>query len=283
MLNALSVDVEDFFHVEAFASTISPTTWDSIHPRVEQNVSRILEIFSSSGVHATFFVLGWVAKRFPGMVRRIAEAGHEIGSHGQDHQRIHNLTPDQFRADIRTCRDLLADQVQRPILAYRAPSFSIVTQTLWGLDILAEEGFRVDSSIFPVHHDLYGIPGDRRFPHWRRTSAGNTIFEFPLSSVKVFGHNLGIGGGGYLRIFPYVLTHWGLKQINAKEKQPAMVYFHPWEIDPHQPRYAAPVRSRLRHYTNLARMEAKLRRLLRDFRFDTVSKVCAGLDCYTNR
>ena len=282
MLNALTVDVEDFFHVEALAATISRTEWETIPPRVEKNVGRILEIFSQAGVHATFYVLGWVARRFPGLVRDIAAAGHEIGSHGQGHQLIGNLTPDQFRSDIRAARDLLADQAQRAIRAYRAPSFSIVTRTLWGLDVLAEEGFLIDSSIFPVHHDLYGIPGAKRFPHWRKTASGVSIFEFPPSTIHILGNDLGFGGGGYLRIFPYAWTRWGMSQVNDKERQPAMVYFHPWEIDPGQPRYAAPLRSRIRHYTNLRGMEGKIRRLLRDFRFDTVSAVCAGLDSYNN-
>jgi polysaccharide deacetylase family protein (PEP-CTERM system associated) len=279
-LNALTVDVEDFFHVEALASTIARPDWEKIPPRVERNVESTLEILADAGVHGTFFILGWVARTFPGLVRAIAAAGHEIGSHGHGHQRIRNLTRDQFRSDIVTARDLLADQVQRPVIAYRAPSFSIVAGTLWGLDILVEEGFRIDSSIFPVRHDLYGIPGAERFPHWRRTASGGTVFEFPPSTVHFLGNDLGVGGGGYLRLLPYAWTRRGLTQINEKEKQPAMVYFHPWEIDPGQPRYRAPMRSRFRHYTNLSRMEGKIRRLMRDFRFDTVSSVCAGLDVY---
>ncbi len=280
MLNALTVDVEDFFHVEALASTIPRRDWDTIPPRVEQNVARILEIFAHFNVHATFYILGWVAQRFPHLVRDIAAAGHEIASHGLSHQRISILTPAQFRSDVRTARDLLADQAQRPIAVYRAPSFSIVSQTLWSLDILAEESFRIDSSIFPVHHDFYGIPGAERFPHWRETPSGNSIFEFPPSTIHLFGNNWGIAGGGYLRLLPYVWTHWSLKQINEGDRQPAMVYFHPWEIDPGQPRYAAPFRSRLRHYTNLSGMESKIHRLLADFQFDTVSSVCAGLESY---
>jgi len=280
LLNALTVDVEDFFHVEALASTISTSDWESISPRVETNVHRILDLLAAAGVHGTFFVLGWVARKFPDLVRDIAAAGHEIGSHGYDHQRIHGLSRDQFREDIRVSRDLLADQAQGPIIAYRAPSFSIVAQTLWGLDILIEEGFAIDSSIFPVRHDFYGIPGAERFPHWRRAPSGGSIFEFPPSTIHFMGNDLGVGGGGYLRLLPYRWTRWGLKQINQKEQQPAMVYFHPWEIDPDQPHYRVPMRSRIRHYTNLSRMEGKIRRLLRDFRFDTVSNVCANLEVY---
>jgi polysaccharide deacetylase family protein (PEP-CTERM system associated) len=280
MLNALTVDVEDFFHVEALAATVSREEWETIPPRVDGNVRRILTIFSQHEVRATFYVLGWVAQRFPRLVRDIAAAGHEIGSHGQGHQHIRNLTPELFRDDVRTARDRLADLTQRPILAYRAPTFSIVTKTLWALDVLAEEGFRIDSSIFPVRHDLYGIPGADRFPHWRRTASGGSIFEFPPSTMHLLGNAVGVGGGGYLRHFPYSWTRWGLDRINAGDRQPAMVYFHPWEIDPDQPRYPASWRSRVRHYHNLSRMEGKIRRLLGDFRFDTISNVCAGLESY---
>ncbi len=283
MLNALTVDVEDFFHVEALASTISRSSWDTFPPRVEQNVARILEIFAESKVRATFFILGWVAERFAGLVRSIADSGHEIGSHGHSHQRIHTLTPSQFRSDLRASRNMLADQVQHPIIAYRAPSFSIVKGTLWALDILAEEGFQIDSSIFPVRHDLYGIPGACRLPHLITTSGGNSIFEFPPSTASVLGNEVGIAGGGYLRIFPYAWTQWGIRRLNDRERQPAMVYFHPWELDPGQPRYGAPWSSRFRHYTNLGTMEKKIRRLLTDFQFDTVSAVCTRLESFNRR
>ena len=205
------------------------------------------------------------------MVREIAARGHEIGCHGFGHQRLHRLTPEEFRTDLRNALGTLTDQAQQPVRCYRAPSFSIVKSTIWALDVLAEEGFTCDSSIFPVRHDYYGVPDAPRFPYWHKTPQGNSIFEFPPSTMRVFGNNVGVGGGGYLRLYPYAVTRWVLKRINQEEKQPAMVYFHPWEIDPGQPRVAVPLRSRLRHYTNLRVMERKIERLLRDFRFTTLS------------
>lgn len=269
MLNALSIDVEDYFHVEAFASRISPDDWLSFESRVEKNVDTILEILAKRQTRATFFVLGWVAERYPGLVARIADAGHEIGCHGYAHQHIRRQTPEKFRQDIHTARQCLMEQVQKPILCYRAPSFSITGSTLWALDILAEEGFKIDSSIFPVRHDVYGMPEADRFPHWR-----NRIFEFPPTTIRRVNNNFGVAGGGYLRLLPYGVTRWAIKEINEVERQPAMVYFHPWELDPGQPRIAAPLRSRLRHYTNLGVMRRKIEHLLRDFRFSTVSEVC---------
>ncbi len=272
MLNALSIDVEDYFHVEAFAEQVSPDDWCNFAPRVQENINLILEILARHQVKATFFVLGWVAESIPSLVRQIAEAGHEIGCHGYNHRRVRQQTPEEFRQDIRRARRCLMDQAQQPIHCYRAPSFSIVKSTLWALDILAEEGFKIDSSIFPVKHDLYGIPDARRFPHWQ-----NNILEFPPSTIRRAGNNFGVAGGGYLRLLPYRLTRWAIREINEKEKQPAMVYFHPWELDPEQPRIAAPLRSRVRHYTNLGGMKKKLELLLSDFRFSAVSEVCRGI------
>lgn len=190
------------------------------------------------------------------------------------------MTPEQFRADIQRARDVLSGLSSHPVTGYRAPSFSIVRKTLWAFDILAEEGFKIDSSVFPVHHDFYGIPDAPRGPYWHKTPGGNAIFEFPPSTVRVLNGNIGIAGGGYLRVAPYFLTQRGVRYINRKEKQPAMVYFHPWEIDPDQPRIRASLRSRLRHYANLSCMERKLAMLLRDFRFSTLSKVCEQLAVY---
>jgi polysaccharide deacetylase family protein (PEP-CTERM system associated) len=267
MLNALSIDVEDYFHVEAFASAISPADWHTFQPRVEKNVDNILRILDKYQVKATFFILGWVAESFPFLAPRIASAGHEIGCHGYGHRHIQKQTPDQFREDIRTACRRLTEQTQQAIVCYRAPSFSITASTLWALDILAEEGFRIDSSIFPIRHDLYGIPEAKRFPHIR-----NGLTEFPPSTIRLGGNNFGVGGGGYLRLLPYSFTRWAIRRINEVEMQPAMVYFHPWEIDPDQPRIAAPLKSRLRHYTKLGGMKAKIERLLHDFRFATISK-----------
>jgi polysaccharide deacetylase family protein (PEP-CTERM system associated) len=271
-LNALSVDVEDYFHVEAFAKQISPADWPGFVPRVEKNVELVLEVLAKHETRATFFVLGWVAKQFPHLVRKLADAGHEIGCHGYAHQHIKRQTFEQFRQDVRKARQSLRDLTQQPVICFRAPSFSITESTLWALDILTEEGFKIDSSIFPVRHDLYGIPQADRFPHWR-----NGIFEFPPTTIRRANANFGVAGGGYLRLLPYRFTSWAINEINRVEGQPAMVYFHPWELDPDQPRIAAPLRSRLRHYTNLSRMQRKIEKTLSDFRFSTISDVCAGL------
>jgi polysaccharide deacetylase family protein (PEP-CTERM system associated) len=283
MLNVLSVDVEDYFHVEAFASRIRYEQWDSYERRVEYNVNRILEMFDRYQVKGTFFILGWVAERFPHLSRQIAGAGHEIGCHGYAHRRLQTLTPAQFRDDLRRATGLLTDQVQRAVCSYRAPSFSIVKTTLWALDVLGEEGYVFDSSIFPVRHDLYGIPDAERFPHWQMSSQGHRLFEFPPSTIRSARNSWGVAGGGYLRLVPYVPTHWAIKHINEVEKQPAMVYFHPWEIDPDQPVLDAGLRSTLRHYTNLKTMAGKIERLLKDFRFTTLTDACAQHPGYRSR
>jgi polysaccharide deacetylase family protein (PEP-CTERM system associated) len=272
MLNAISVDVEDYFHVEAFAKTIATEQWAAFQCRVEKNVDLILELMARHGTRATFFVLGWVAEKVPRLVPKIAGAGHEIGCHGYAHQHIGRQTPEVFRQDLRKAIQLLAGQAQKPILSYRAPTFSITRKTLWAMEILVEEGIRIDSSIFPVHHDLYGMPESDRFPHWR-----GKIFEFPPASIRIAGRNFGVAGGGYLRLLPYGFTRRVIRNINDAEHQPAMVYFHPWELDPDQPRIVAPLRSRLRHYTNLRGMQKKIERLLEDFRFGTVVEVCEHL------
>src|SRR5262245_36138683 len=273
MLNVLTVDVEDYFHVEAFASHISFDHWDSYKPRVERNVMRVLEIFGKHRVRATFFVLGWVAEKFPGLSRHIAAAGHEIGCHGYGHKRLQQMTPAQFRADLARATDVLTHQVGRPVRSYRAPSFSIVRETDWAFEILAEKGYAFDSSVFPVRHDLYGVPDAPRFPYWQ-TSPSGTLFEFPPSTIRYWSNNCGVGGGGYFRLVPYGLTHWAVRRINRVEGQPAMVYFHPWEIDPEQPGLRSSLRSTMRHYTNLSTMEGKIERLLQDFRFTTLSEAC---------
>ena len=279
-MNVLSVDVEDYFHVEAFAGKIRRDDWDSYERRVEQNTSRILEIFERRRAKATFFILGWVAERFPHLSQQIAAAGHEVGCHGYAHQRLQRLTREQFREDLRRATGLLADQVQQPIRSYRAPSFSIVRNTLWALDVLAEEGYELDSSIFPVRHDLYGIPDADRFASWQKSPEGHRIFEFPPSTIRTAKNNWGVAGGGYLRLVPYGATQWAIRHLNQVEQQPAMVYFHPWEIDPDQPVVEAGLRSTLRHYTNLKTMAAKIERLLQDFQFTTLSNVCSHHPAY---
>lgn len=274
MKNILSVDVEDYFHVEAFASVVRAEQWSSLESRVERNVSSLLDLFAKHSTTATFFVLGWVADRFPHLARRIADAGHEVGSHGYAHQRLTRLKPEQFRADLRRSIASLTDQIQRPIRSYRAPSFSVVKPTLWAFDILGEEGIMQDSSIFPVRHDLYGVPDAERFLHWRTASSGMRILELPPSTVRYGNNNWAVAGGGYLRLFPYRVTRWAIRHINTVENQPAMVYLHPWEIDPGQPRIRAGYRSTFRHYVNLNTTRPKLENLLRDFEFTTMSEIC---------
>jgi len=283
MLNVLSVDVEDYFHVEAFAGKIRRADWDSYERRVERNTARILEIFERRNTKATFFILGWVAERFPHLSKQIAMAGHEIGCHGYAHQRLQRLTREQFREDLRRATGLLADQIQQPIRSYRAPSFSIVRNTMWAFDVLAEEGYELDSSLFPVRHDLYGVPDAERFPSWQTSPAGHRIFEFPPSTIRTAKNNWGVAGGGYLRLIPYGATHWAIRHINRAEQQPAMVYFHPWEIDPDQPVVEAGLRSTLRHYTNLKTMAAKIERLLQDFQFTTLSNACSHHPAYRSQ
>ena len=280
MLNVLSVDVEDYFHVEAFATNIRYEQWDSFERRVEHNVDRILALLEKFKTKGTFFILGWVAEKLPHLSRRIAAGGHEIGSHGYAHRRLQTLTPAQFRHDIRRANAVLTDQVQRPIQCYRAPSFSVVSTTMWALDILAEEGFLIDSSIFPVRHDFYGIPDAERFPYWQTGPGGHSIFEFPPSTIRKANQNMGVAGGGYLRLIPYRVTHWAIQHINDVEHQPVMVYFHSWEIDPDQPLIRAGIRSTFRHYTNLSKMASKIERLLKNFQFTTLSNACLQHDTY---
>jgi len=281
MLNVITVDVEDYFHVEAFASQIRYEDWNTFTPRVDRNVKRVLELFATHGVRGTFFVLGWVATRFPRLVQEIAKCGHEIGSHGYRHRRLQNLTPGEFRHDIREAAAALSDLVQEPIRCYRAPSFSIVRNTTWAFDILGEEGILYDSSVFPVRHDLYGFPGAERFPSWQISKLGHRIFEFPPSTIRCWKQNVGVGGGGYLRLYPYGLTRWAIRHINGALQEPAMVYFHPWEIDPDQPVIRGGRRSTFRHYTNLGTMEGKIERLMRDFSFAPFSEVCRQHKVYT--
>lgn len=269
-INAMTVDVEDYVHVSAFARVIKVKDWDRYESRVERNTQRLLDLFDEHHVHATFFVLGWVAQRNPELVREIAARGHEVASHGLTHQLVYNQTPTVFREETRISKELLEDIVQRPVLGYRAASYSITQQSLWALDILVELGFLYDSSIFPVYHDKYGIPNARREPHRLSAPGGGTIVEWPLSTAKVFGFPLPVAGGGYFRLLPYWLTRGGLASINRYENQPFIFYLHPWEIDPDQPRINASWLSRFRHYTNLSKCEERLRRLLGEFQVDTV-------------
>lgn len=271
-LNAFTVDVEDYFQVSAFEGGIDRAEWDTFECRVEDNTLRLLDLLAEHNVFGTFFVLGWVAQEYPELVRRIDSAGHEVASHGFWHQLIYNQTPAEFRADLAQSRDELQDITGKPVFAYRAPSFSIVKRSLWALDVLVEEGFRIDSSIFPVRHDRYGVTDARRDIHIRETQSG-PICEFPPSVLRVSGMNLPISGGGYFRLFPLQLMVSSWKRLVARQ-MPGMFYIHPWEIDPDQPRLNVAGRlSRFRHYVNLGKTGRKLSRFLEEFRFGTVSDV----------
>ncbi|GIK35394.1 MAG: hypothetical protein AMXMBFR45_04990 [Gammaproteobacteria bacterium] len=267
---AFTVDVEDYFQVDAFSSVIEPSAWDSFGSRVVANTSRLLDLLDRHQVRGTFFVLGWIAERHPGLVRAIVQRGHELASHGMSHQRIVTQTPELFRRETRDSKRLLEDLGQVPVIGYRAATYSITRQSLWALDILEEEGFQYDSSIFPVRHDRYGIPDAQTVPHRLTTPAGKTLVEYPLTAVGVLGMNLPVAGGGYFRLFPYALTRWGLRRVR-QQGRPVVFYLHPWEVDPEQPRIAnAGWRSRFRHYLNLQRTLPRLERLLRDFQFTTM-------------
>jgi polysaccharide deacetylase family protein (PEP-CTERM system associated) len=268
VLNAFSVDVEDYFQVGAFEGAIPRDDWDRLEPRVEANTRRLLDLCARYQVKGTFFVLGWVAERWPQLVRDIHAAGHELGTHGQDHRRVTTLSPREFRDDVRRSKATIEDAAGVEVIGYRAPSYSIVRETMWAMDVLAEEGFRYDSSIFPIHHDRYGIPDFPRFP---RPVRG--LQEFPISTVRLAGMNLPFVGGGYLRHFPLPFIRWGMERLNRWERRPAIVYIHPWEIDPEQPRQRVRFATRLRHYRNLHRTEERLARLFADYSFASVREV----------
>jgi polysaccharide deacetylase family protein (PEP-CTERM system associated) len=263
--HCLSFDVEEHFQVSAFESPMRRRHWDVYESRVETNTSRLLDILARYEVKATFFILGWVAERFPQLVKQIASAGHEIASHGYGHELITTQTPCAFRDDIRKARTILEQLVSRPIFGYRAPSFSITKDTTWALPILAEEGYVYDSSIFPVLHDRYGIPTASPYVHQVRTESG-VLWEVPPSVVNLFGLRIPAAGGGYFRLYPYILLRWLLRRIEA-EDIPLVMYLHPWELDPDQPRMDGPLLSRMRHYLNLSRTEKRLNKLLDDFEF----------------
>lgn len=271
-MNALTIDVEDYFQVAALAEAVDRNDWSSMEYRVEANTDRLLELFSQRGVKATFFTLGWVAERSPELVRRIQKAGHEIASHGYSHQLVYNQTPDVFRDETRKSKQLLEDITGEPITGYRAASYSITAQSRWALDILCEEGFTWDSSIFPVHHDRYGMPGTPHEPYRLEAPGGGTLIEFPLSTCPLGNYRLPIAGGGYFRLYPYWLSRWGLGKIN-RAGQPFIFYLHPWEIDTGQPRLKVKPFSRFRHYNNLNKCMGRLEQLLEDFRFGSVSDV----------
>ena len=268
-INAMTVDVEDYFQVSAFEAHVSRDDWDSHESRVVRNTERLLEIFAEARIAATFFVLGWVAAKFPALVRQIVNQGHEVASHGFEHRLVYQQGPKAFREDIRRARGILETTTGQPVVGYRAPSYSITKDALWALDILVEERYLYDASIFPIRHDRYGIPGwPRHLQQVRR--AGGVIWEFPTATVRLAGINLPVGGGGYFRLLPYRWTQLGIARVNQVEAEPAMFYLHPWEIDPDQPRLAGSALSRFRHYRNLTKTALRLRALLTDFRFGRV-------------
>ena len=275
VVNGMSVDVEDYYHVSAFEGVVSRNDWDRLESRVERNTETLLALFDEFGVRSTFFVLGWVAERYPALIQRIAAGGHEIASHGYAHRLVYAESRDAFREDLRRASGTIENASGQRVAGYRAPSYSITQQSVWALDVLVEEGYAYDSSIFPIRHDRYGIPASPRHPY-RLTRPAGTIIEAPASTVRRAGMNLPIAGGGYFRLLPYRWTQWGMAQLNAREGRPAIFYIHPWEVDPAQPRLAGSALSRFRHYRNLDQTESRLRRLLSDFRFSTIREVLAG-------
>jgi polysaccharide deacetylase family protein (PEP-CTERM system associated) len=270
--NAMTVDVEDYFQVQALAGTVSRADWERMPARVERNTGRILDIFAEHRVAATFFTLGWVAERHPRLVRRIVAEGHELASHGWEHVRADAQEPEVFRADVRRTKELLEQTGGTAVKGYRAASFSIGTRNPWALGILAEEGYAYSSSIYPVRHDIYGMPGAPRFPY--RPLPDSPFREFPISTARLLGRNWPCGGGGYFRLLPYAVSTAAIRAVHRGDRRSCLFYFHPWEIDPEQPvQQGLPLKSRFRHYTNLGRMEGKLRRLLRAFSWDRMDRV----------
>lgn len=269
IVNAMTVDVEDYFQASAFDRVVSRASWLERESRVVANTHQLLEFFQRHQVRATFFILGWVAQHFPSLVRDIAAGGHELGSHGFHHQLIYTLTPEQFRDDVRRAKATIEDAGGCAVRGYRAPSFSIVRSSLWALDVLIEEGHAYDASIFPIHHDRYGIPEAPRTVHVIKRGAGE-IVEIPASTVRVGRWNVPIAGGGYFRLMPYAFTRWGTRRLNAAGV-PLVFYIHPWEIDTAQPRLQAPRLTAVRHYVNLHDTLNRLERLVNDFAFDTIA------------
>jgi len=281
--NALTVDVEDYFQVSAFREWVSPKDWPTFESRVVANTNRVLDLFDEAGAIGTFFVLGWIAEQHPQLVRQIAARGHEIACHGFSHQLIYGQSPQVFAEETHRAKSLLEDQAQVPVNGYRAASFSITAASRWALDVLADCGFTYDSSMYPVRHDIYGTAVESNGPHRIAAPNGKTLIEFPMSARSIMGVIVPASGGGYFRLYPYALSAYLLRAVNA-DAEPFVFYMHPWEIDPDQPRIRASLKSRVRHYVNLGRCEAKLRALLRDFRFASMAQVLAdhsvaSVDC----
>ena len=277
IVNAMTIDVEDYFHVSAFEGVVVREQWHQFESRVCGNTERLLRIFQAHGVRATFFVLGRVAEQFPALVADIVAAGHEIASHGYDHRLVYSQTASAFREDVRRAKGQLEALTGSPVDGYRAPSYSITARTPWAFDVLIEEGHRYDASVFPIRHDRYGIPDAPRHAHVISRPAGSLV-EAPGSTVRLGPVNLPMAGGGYFRLLPYWWTRWGISRVNQLERRPAIFYLHPWEIDPEQPRLPASRLGRFRHYRNIHRTENRLHQLLKDFRFDTVPVAIAAVN-----
>jgi polysaccharide deacetylase family protein (PEP-CTERM system associated) len=268
------VDVEAYFQVEAFADVVDRRSWESYPCRVVENTRRILDLADRLEIHGTFFILGWVAERYPALVREIVSRGHEPACHSYWHRLIYKLSPAEFREDTIRAKDVIEQAAGMPVSGYRAPSYSITSRSLWALDVLAEAGFRYDSSIFPIQHDIYGIPDAPRLPFRVETPSGELV-EYPITTFKLGSRNMPVGGGGDLRIFPFWYTRMGFRRV-AAENAPLIVYIHPWEVDPEQPRLAGRLKSRLRHYTNLSKTQSRLSRLLQMGEFSSFR--AAGLE-----
>jgi polysaccharide deacetylase family protein (PEP-CTERM system associated) len=270
--NALTIDVEDYFQVSSFAHHIARSSWDNLPCRVERNIDQILALLDKNQIKATFFTLGWVAERYPSMVKQIAENGHEIASHGYTHQRVTELSREQFYEDITRSKALLEDIVSQSVQGYRAPSFSINNNNLWALEYLDKAGYRYSSSVYPVKHDHYGIPNAPRFAF--KPDNTQRLLELPVTTVRLFGYNFPAGGGGYFRLWPYAVSRWFLHRVNKVDHQPAIFYFHPWEIDPDQPRQTGiSFKTRFRHYLNLTRMEKRLNLLTQHFQWGRMDQI----------
>jgi polysaccharide deacetylase family protein (PEP-CTERM system associated) len=270
--NAMTIDVEDYFQVSAFAPHISKELWPTLPCRVEKNVDRILSLLDQSGVKATFFTLGWIAERYPEMVKRIVSEGHELASHGYSHQRASEQTASEFYEDVSQSKSLLEQISGQVVLGYRAPSFSIGSNNLWALDVLLNAGYKYSSSIYPIKHDHYGMPHAPRFAFYPNGKDG--LLELPITTLRIMQRNFPAGGGGYFRLFPYQMSRWLLKQVNQNDQQSAIFYFHPWELDPDQPKQKnIGFKTRFRHYVNLERTENRLKALTKDFLWDRMDKI----------
>ena len=272
MVNALSIDVEDYFHANALSSAIGRDEWEKADSRVERNTRSLIESFDTRGIRATFFVLGWVAERHPGIVRDIVAGGHEVASHGYSHKLVYTQSRAEFREETRRSKAILEDLAGTAVTGYRAASFSITPDVEWAIDELIDAGFEYDSSLYPVSHDVYGDRTAPRYPYWREGTKGGLV-EFPLSTLALPGIRVPVGGGGYFRLYPYWFLHWSLRRINGAEGKPFVFYLHPWEIDVDQPRLPVKGLSRFRHYNNLDKSQERLDRLLDSFRFDTCRAV----------